>query len=81
MDLITFSVSLLTPHHTVLNIGRVILVSNETNTDVHTYIKEFILVDVISLLYKEEVIWNENHSNNRRERMRLLSEVQLTHWN
>ena len=39
-----------------------------------------------TLLYKVEVIWNGNHSslykcNNRREWMRLLSEVQLTHWN
>ena len=44
----------------LLNIGCVVLVSNETNTDVHMYIEEFILVDVITLLYKLEVkIWIE----------------------
>ena len=26
--------------------GRLVLVSNETNTDVHMYIEEFILVDI-----------------------------------
>ena len=30
----------------LLNIGRVVLVSNETNTDVGMYIEEFILVDI-----------------------------------
>ena len=30
----------------VLNFGRVVLVSNETNTDVRMYIEEFILVDI-----------------------------------
>ena len=49
---------------TMLNIGRVVLVSNETNTDVHMYIEEFILVDILdTLLYKVEVIWNGNHSS------------------
>ena len=32
----------------LLNIGYV---SNETNTDVHMYIEEFILIDIITLLY------------------------------
>ena len=35
-----------------LNIGSV---SNEANTDVHMCIEEFILVDVVTLLYKDEV--------------------------
>ena len=33
----------------------VVGVSNETNTDVHMYIEEFILVDAVTLLYKLEV--------------------------
>ena len=33
------------------------VVSNETNTDVRMYIEEFILVDVVTLLYKLEVKW------------------------
>ena len=34
-------------------------VSNETNEDVRMYIEEFILVDVVTLLYMDEVknIW------------------------
>ena len=36
----------------LLNIG---LVSNETNEDVHMYIEEFFLVDVVTLLYMDEV--------------------------
>ena len=36
----------------MLNIG---LVSNETNKDVRMYIEEFILVDVVTLLYMDEV--------------------------
>ena len=81
---------------TMLNIGSithvemhwicVVLVLNETNTDVHMYIEEFILIDIwihcctwmkwfgmeitVAYIYKH---------NNRRERMRLLSDVQLTH--
>ena len=31
----------------LLNIGRVVMVSNETNTDVRMYIEEFILVDIL----------------------------------
>ena len=27
------------------------------------YIEEFILVDVVTLLYMDEVIWNGNHSS------------------
>ena len=30
----------------LLNIGRVVLVSNETSTDVRMYIEEFILVEI-----------------------------------
>ena len=47
----------------LLNIGCVVLVLNETNTDVRMYIQEFILVDVVTLLYKDEVIWHGNHSS------------------
>ena len=36
---------------------------NETNADVRTYIEEFILADVVPLLYMDEVIWNGNHSS------------------
>ena len=45
----------------VLNIGYV---SNETNTNVrmHTF-EEFILVDVVTLLYMDEVIGYGNHSS------------------
>ena len=39
----------------MLNIGRVVLASNETNTYVRMYIEEFILVDVVTLLYKLEL--------------------------
>ena len=35
---------------------------NETNEDVRMYIEEFILADVVPLLYMDEVIWNGNHS-------------------
>ena len=48
-------------------------------------LEEFILVDVVTLLYMDEVRdmdWNPHwfiyKCNNRRERMRLLSDVQLT---
>ena len=39
----------------MLNVGYIL---NETNEDVHMYIEEFILVDVVTLLYKDEVIFN-----------------------
>ena len=42
-----------------MELERVVGVSNETNTDVHMYIEEFILVDVITLLYKLEVNMHE----------------------
>ena len=38
-----------------MELERVVGVSNETNTDVHMYIEEFILVDVVTLLYMDEV--------------------------
>ena len=38
-----------------MELERVVGVSNETNTDVRMYIEEFILVDVVTLLYKLEV--------------------------
>ena len=50
----------------------------------YVYFVEFILVDVVTLLYRDVVIWNGNHSSlytNARERMRLFSEVKLTYWN
>ena len=38
-----------------MELERVVGVSNETNTDVRMYIEEFILVDVVTLLYMDEV--------------------------
>ena len=43
----------------VEDIGNVL---NETNTDVHMYIEEFILVDVVTLLYKDEMIYNGKYT-------------------
>ena len=59
----------------VLNIGYF---SNETNTDVRMYIEEFILVDVVGLLYMDEVIFIGNYTgiyaiaHNGREDVRRL---------
>ena len=35
----------------------------QTQMYVCIYIEEFILVDVVTLLYMDEVIWNGNHSS------------------
>ena len=43
----------------VIVVENWIYVSNETNTDVlYVHFVEVILVDVVTLLYKDEVIWN-----------------------
>ena len=39
-----------------MELERIVGVSNETNTDVRMYIEEFILVDVVTLLYMDEVM-------------------------
>ena len=44
----------------------------------YVHFVEFILVDVVTLLYKDEVIWNGNHSSlytNATIDMRRLSDV------
>ena len=63
----------------LLNIGHVVLVLNETNTDVHMYISRIYSSRYLdTLLYKAEVIWNGNHSSlytNATIDMRRLSDV------
>ena len=63
----------------MLNIGYV---SNETNTDVRMYIEEFILVDVVTLLYMDElncignaVVYIQSQQWKRNVRIALRSQL------